>query len=358
MPEELDKYTKMSDEEFIEALKKEEAENTDSGSNTEEVVVENNQQENTVEQQSQEPEQQNNTDNQNQENSSTEEKTENNVNPEENKEAVINYEAEYKKVMAPFKANGKTIELKSVDEVIKLMQQGANFTKKMQSLAPYRKLMLMLEKNNLLDENKISYLIDLDKKNPLAINKLLKDSGIDPLDINLDNPEEYKTNTNNFVSNQEVAFKSTLQDIQSTPNGNETIGLINSWDDTSKGYLWEHPEIMSYIHDQKQSGVYDRIVAEIDRRKMLGYIQNDLPFLQSYYLVGEDLKKELIQRQQQSTPIATKVVQNTNSGYSNNIQAKAASVHKPNSSSTKREYSLDELCAMSDEDFFKACPDL
>ena len=68
----------------------------------------------------------------------------------------VDYEAFYKKVMAPFKANGKMITLRSPEEAIQLMQQGANFTKKMQAIAPHRKLLIMLENNGLLDESKIN----------------------------------------------------------------------------------------------------------------------------------------------------------------------------------------------------------
>ena len=108
----------------------------------------------------------------------------------------VDYEAFYKKVMAPFKANGKMITLRSPEEAIQLMQQGANFTKKMQAIAPHRKLLIMLENNGLLDESKINYLIDLDKKNPEAIKKLVKDAGIDPKDIDTQ-AEKKKHQSNN-----------------------------------------------------------------------------------------------------------------------------------------------------------------
>ena len=40
----------------------------------------------------------------------------------------------YNKVFAPFRANGKEIQVKSVDDVISLMQMGANYNKKMASI--------------------------------------------------------------------------------------------------------------------------------------------------------------------------------------------------------------------------------
>ena len=41
----------------------------------------------------------------------------------------------------------------------------------------------MLENAGITDENQLAYLIDLSNKNPQAIQKLVKDSGIDPLDM-------------------------------------------------------------------------------------------------------------------------------------------------------------------------------
>ena len=43
-----------------------------------------------------------------------------------------NYEEFYNQIMTPFKANGKMISLKTPDEAIKLMQMGANYTRKIQ----------------------------------------------------------------------------------------------------------------------------------------------------------------------------------------------------------------------------------
>ncbi len=73
------------------------------------------------------------------------------------KETPPDYKALYEKVMAPLKANGKTIDIKSPEELIQLAQMGANYTRKMQAIAPHRKVLLMLENNGLLDEGKLCF---------------------------------------------------------------------------------------------------------------------------------------------------------------------------------------------------------
>lgn len=199
------------------------------------------------------------------------------------------YKAFYQKVMAPFKANGKTIVLHSEEEAIQLMQMGANYTKKLQDIQPHRKVLLMLQNNDLLDEGKLSFLIDLEKRDPKAIQKLIKDSGIDPMDIDTDSDPDYQAG-NHAVSDSEVQFRGVLEEIASSDTGKQTVQVIQqTWDQTSKEVLWSQPEILKVMHEQRESGVYERITSEIDRQKVLGKITPTMPFLEAYQLVGNQL---------------------------------------------------------------------
>lgn len=197
----------------------------------------------------------------------------------------------YDKVMAPFIANGKEIKLNSPEEVIQLMQQGANYTRKMQAIAPHRKMLTMAQ-NNGITEDKLSFLIDLEKGNPEAIQKFLKDKGVDPLSIDTESEPTYREGTHK-VSDTEVAFRTNLDELSSTPEGKETLQTINStWDDASKEVLWGEPALMTVIHAQRESGVYDLITTEVDRRRMLGQIAPDTSFFDAYRMVGDDLVKK------------------------------------------------------------------
>ena len=195
----------------------------------------------------------------------------------------------YDQVMKPFKANGREIQLRTPEEAIRLMQMGAGYGRKLQDMQPHLKTLRMLEKNNLLDQNKLGFLIDLNSKNPEAIKKLIKDSGIDPLDLNMDDNANYRP-TDHSVSDNEVAFAEALKDVSSQPGGRDTIQHINStWDQKSKEFLWGNPEVLAVIQDQRQNGIYDAIAAEIDRKKMLGEIAPNVPFLEAYKIAGDAL---------------------------------------------------------------------
>ena len=279
---------------------------------------------------------------------------------------VVNFEAKYKEAMAPLKANGKTIEIQSMDELRQLASMGANFTRKMQDIAPHRKILAMLENNGLLDEAKLSFYIDVDKKNPEALKKLIKDSGVDPLDIDVSVEPAYQAG-NHKVSDNEIAFRTVLEDLQSTPTGQETISLINSsWDQASKEELWKAPEVMATIQQQRENGIYDAISAEINRQAMLGKIPAGTPFIQAYLNVGNEMNargaftnvntpnKGVQNAPMQTTvpvtaPVATRVVvpkpQVTNSAAAN----AAASTRQ----SQKRVLPVVDLQSMSDDDFLK-----
>lgn len=199
------------------------------------------------------------------------------------------YKSFYEKVMIPFKANGKMIELKTPEEAIQLMQMGANYTKKLQELQPHRKILLMLQNNGLTDEARLSYLIDLDKKNPEAIKKLIKDSGVDPLDIDTSTEPTYHAG-NHKITDEEVAFRNVLDDLSSTTEGKTTLQVINDgWDQASKEVLWKTPELMATMHVQREAGLYQTIVDEMDRQKTLGQLPQNTPFLEAYRKVGDQL---------------------------------------------------------------------
>ena len=275
--------------------------------------------------------------------------------------ASTDYKAFHDRVMAPFQANGKTIQLRSVDEAIQLMQQGANYTRKMQAIAPHRKVLMMLENNGLLDESKLSRLIDLEKKNPDAIRALVKEAGIDPLDIDVHEESTY-TPGNHAVPDEAVAFQTTLDEVSSTPDGQETVREITaSWDPESKAELWKDPSILGTIHQQRISGVYDRVVAEIERQRTIGAIPANVSLLNAYRVIGERMTQagafqDLVAAQQAAQrpavqhPVATRVASAkpavTNSG-------KVSAAAPTRTATPRRAEAFINPLAMSDDEFMK-----
>lgn len=226
---------------------------------------------------------------------------------------AINYEDEYKKILAPFKANGHMIELDKSEDVIKLMQMGANYNKKMIGLKPSLRIVKMLEDQGLLNEDKINRLIDLDKKDPEAIKQLIKDSGLDLLSFDPEKEVKYKPNTYN-VKDKDVELDRAIQDIRETETGQTTLNFISTeWDERSHQEMVNDPNILRILNDHKQSGIFDQVSAVVEKEKLLGRL-NGLSDLDAFMAVGDKLQAE------------GKFVQSTNSPQNTELKQKVANV--------------------------------
>lgn len=201
----------------------------------------------------------------------------------------VDYKTEYEKVFAPFKANGRDITVKTAEDAVSLMQMGANYNKKMAALKPNLKLLKMLEKHELLDEAKLSYLIDLDKKNPEAINKLVKDSGLDPMDFDAEKASEYKPKTYT-VDEREMELDTVLGDLKDTPSYTRTLEVVgNKWDASSRQVIADAPQLLKVINGHITSGVYDIISAQVDQDRTFGRLDG-LTDIEAYRKVGDAIQ--------------------------------------------------------------------
>ena len=272
---------------------------------------------------------------------------------EQSTEVDLDYKAEYEKLTAPFKADGKQVTINSVDEALKLMQMGANYNRKMHGLKPSMKLLKMLDNNDLLDEAKLSYLIDLEKKDPNAINKLLKDAKIDPLEIDLDTEADYQPKTYT-VSDKEVELDEVLESIQNTPTYSDTVDMIsNKWDDSSKKVLLDQPSIIAVINDHKSNGIYDQIDAVVTKKQMLGELVG-LSNLDAYKQVGDELQAQgLLGPQSQAPAAQSPVAPRANvedPKLKDRKRAASSTKHAPASNKAKAQFNP---LAMTDEEFAK-----
>lgn len=290
------------------------------------------------------------------------------------------YKAFYEALVGkPIKGGKREIQIKTPEEAIKLMQMGAGFGRKMHDIQPHLKTLRFLEANGLLnvDQTDLAYLVDLKNKNPDAIKKLVKDSGIDPLDFNNDEPVNYRSNISQ-VTDEEVNFREALKDLTSQEGGIETVSVIEkTWDTVSHEALMKEPELLGVIQQHRETGIYDRIADEVERQRALGNIPHGTPFLQAYQQVGNHLRDtngfaDLVEKAAKAdtlTPgkvalspapvvqpqvLATKVSAPKPS-VSNNDKANAAAATK---TTPRRSAPLINPMAMSDEEFAKQFPNL
>lgn len=258
----------------------------------------------------------------------------------------VDYKQFYETVMSTTKANGQAFAPRSAEEAVKLIQMGANYTKKMQALAPHRKMIQMLEKANIGSEQQLNYMIDLMNGNPNAIKKLLADSKIDPLDLDLENSDKYVP-TNHTISDSEMRFRETIDNLASDPKGQETLQLVNGFDQDSLTEVIKDPSIINTLHAQRTNGVFNLIVNEMQHQAVLGNLNPNTPFLEAYKQVGD----YLLSQAQQPTAVS-----NLPRGTINNpVHETKASVKgvAPTGKSRKPASTSRDPFSMSDEDFEK-----
>ena len=271
---------------------------------------------------------------------------------------AVDYEAEYKRLLAPFKANGREIQVKSVDDAVALMQMGANYNKRMAALKPNLKMLKLLENNGLMSEEKISYLIDLEKKNPAAINKLVKDSGLDPMDLDAEKAGEYKPKIHS-VDDREIDLDTVLDEIQETPTYTQTLEIVSKkWDGASKQTIASTPQLLKVINDHVANGIYDLINQEVERERMFGRL-NGLSDIEAYRRVGDAINarggfNHLVSNQGKPNqePVVVQPKPKAPADDKLNEKRRAASSTKPANVSTAAASDFNPL-ALSDEEFSK-----
>ena len=265
----------------------------------------------------------------------------------------FDYERAYKKVSEPFKANGIDMQVKNPEDIIRLMQMGANYQKKMAQLKPNLKIIKMLENNELLDEAKLHNLIDLSKQDPKAIAKLVKESNVDPLDIDKGIPNDYQP-TNYSVSDKEYDLDAVLDEIKNTPTFSKTINILTKeWDEESKQTISNFPEIISIVNTHMGNGVFDEVNKVLQREKALGKLQGTSD-VDAYKSIMDQMFEQGILVDQTKTDKDKKIsesIPKTEDNADRNKKRKAVAPVKQ-TTSTKGSADTDFL-GLSDEEFMK-----
>lgn len=274
----------------------------------------------------------------------------------------VDYKAEYERLMAPFKAYKRQITPESVEEVRQLMSKGADYARKMQDMKPYLRVFKTLERNDLIDPEKINFLIELDKGNPEAIKRFLRDKSVDPMEVDLEDKTDWRPN-DHMVGDAELALNDVLDNIRPTNSFDRTVNVITKeWDKASQDVLLDNPKVIQDINDHMEAGIFDMVVDRIARERIFGRLDG-LSDLQAYKTVGDAMFEEgAFNAPAPDTPPATgKTEQGPSQDGSKPAPKKAdlenrkraASPTKGNASPGKEKIDLSKL---SDEEIMKLDP--
>lgn len=275
--------------------------------------------------------------------------------PKPEAENVPDYKAFHDSIVGKaFKANGREITITNPEDVISLMQMGANYHEKMAALKPSRRILKMLEQSELVDEDKLGFLIDLHNKNPQAIAKLVQESGIDLMDFDVEQGAGYKSQ-HQAPEEFEITLEDTIQELKHSEGFRDVFQHVTTkWDLESQNTLASNPGLLRILDAQKNSGVFDKIVNEISRERMLGRLVG-VSDIQAYSAIEAQL-----QAQQTAKPAATTAPVKEAKPVDEKAAAakKAAAAPRQTTQSKKTLDNAEKLFSLSDEEFAKIDPSL
>lgn len=275
----------------------------------------------------------------------------------DNAQAIVDYQAFYEKLTKPFKANGRQIVVKNADDMITLMQQGANYSKKMAQLKPNLTALRVLEQHGLTDPKELAYLVELHQKKPEAIAKLVKDAQIDLYDFDTEQANDYTPQVQvNEVSELETVITELYEN--STAFRDVLSNISGSWDDKSKAFIQEQPNVLYALAAQAEQGVYQQVVEAVEYERMMGRLK-DKSFIEAYGLMESQVLDSLTadsvqQAAQQTMSFTAPRPSDEQPDQSNNqvMQDKKRKATTPKSGGNAAMDTFDPL-ALSDEEFLK-----
>ncbi|MBO6276918.1 MAG: hypothetical protein J6N20_05720 [Pseudomonas sp.] len=259
------------------------------------------------------------------------------------------------RIFSTIRANGRDMQVKTVDEAIRLIQMGANYSQKRAADKKNLGYVRVLEQNGLLDHEKLSFAVDLLAGKPEAIGKLLKDSKIDVHDLDEDKVAAYRSESR-APSEATMAIEEVVADLNGNEHFERLVGDMKGWDQASQALLGQHPASLAQLTEQVGNGVYDKVMDEVNRQQVLGNL-NGVPLMQAYNQIGQEMAaagafnapapkgpvKKLVTPGSKASPAKT----------ADEERRRAAAPSKGVTTATE-EVKDPKFLAMSDDDFLKS----
>lgn len=230
-------------------------------------------------------------------------------NPDEEGKLATEVDADKGKEVQPVqtfkvKANGKEFEFteqEMKDQFPRIFGQAMDYTRKMQTIKPWRKTIDALEQAKLSHED-ISLAIDVLKGDKDAIAEVIKRKGIDALDLDIEG--------SNYVAKDygrdetTLALKDVLDDISKDAESDVTFNVLNKeWDEKSWNIMSKDPEIIKGLHIDIKTGMYDQVQPLAQKLKVYdGGKKSDF----DYYIeaarihLGNKQRQEMVETQRKT----------------------------------------------------------
>lgn len=198
-------------------------------------------------------------------------------------ESLANF---HKALTAPLKAAGHEFTLDDPNQIRELVSKGLDYTRKMQQISHLRGIGEILREHDMLDPEKLAYMVDLANHKPEAIARLIKESGVDTFELGDDVADSYQATPANIEGKaKEVTVREIVEQYKDDENFNSVFNEARQWDNESQVTLVNNPEVLHLLAAHANNGVYKQVMAKvIQERAITGTTE---PILQHYNRVGQ-----------------------------------------------------------------------
>ena len=202
--------------------------------------------------------------------------------------------------------DGNEVPINDLEELYTLASAGGQFTRKMQEISQHKKSLSIMQANNLTEAD-LSLLIEARNGDKNALASLVKQSGIDTMDVP-DEVDASYTPGAHIPSDQQINLQDVQREISNDPEYQITQNVVNNMMDTrSQDMMVQNPDMIRGIHADIKSGVYQAVSAEAQKLKMLdGGRRSDMEYYISAAQQGDEPRAQAPQnvQQQQPAPVA------------------------------------------------------
>ena len=168
-----------------------------------------------------------------------------------------------------FKANGKEFtftEDEIKEQFPKIFGQAMDYTKKMQTIKPWRKTIDAIEQAQ-LNHNDINLMIDVLKGDKDAIAEVIKRTGVDALELDTENSKYVAKDYGR--DDKTLALKDVIEEISGDAEYETTHRILSKeWDDKSWKVLSSDPEMIKLLHVDVKNGMFQKLQPMAEKFKL------------------------------------------------------------------------------------------
>ena len=285
---------------------------------------------------------------------------------ETEKEQTDNTEKDSDEVVQPtqeilkVKANGQEYEF-TLDEMKSqfgsIFAKAQDYTKKTQALKEYRRTIDIVQNAGITD-NDLNLFADVLKGDKDAIAAVLKRTGVDALDLDVENvnyaPKNYGRN------DTELAIKDIVDDISADKEYVITHNILEKqWDSKSREKFIEDPNMIKGLHIDVKSGLYDKLNPIMQKLKIYdGATRSDLDY---YFMAHKQFmdsqrdasskaeKAELARVENQAKVTEAEKVSTVKAKMAQQTATKEASVKRKAAAPTKKAVGTSKINYLNDD---------